>query len=93
MSRNILSRTICNALGRERLWHNVLQSRQQGRWTFPEGSSGPFAEDTLGGWLTAQEVRDTFRRYTCLFEQRFSTPFWTTKGHSFWVDLHVGKAG
>jgi FkbM family methyltransferase len=93
MSRNILSRTICKALGRERLWHNVLQSRRHGRWTFPEGSSGPFGEDTLGRWLTVQEVRDTFRYYTRLFEQRFSAPFWTTKGHSFWVDLHVRRAG
>jgi FkbM family methyltransferase len=91
MSRNLVARVICKTLGRERLWNSILQSRRQGNWTFQEGSSGPFGEDTPGRWVNSKEICDTYRHYSHLFEEQRAAPFWI--GKDYWVDLHARIAG
>ena len=49
-------------------------------WTFPEGSSGPFAEKTYGPWIDADEV---LRRHAFLREA------YNKVGAVFWWDLHA----
>jgi hypothetical protein len=66
---------------------------------FADGSSGPFGEDTLGEWLTAERLRDSLRHYGRLFEQRQAQPFWRMSDFSrdsdplsgIWADLHVRR--
>jgi FkbM family methyltransferase len=54
--------------------------KRQFDWTFPEGSSGPFAEKTYGRWIEASEVA---RRYTVLREA------YDKAGAVFLWDLHA----
>lgn len=91
MVRNQRAQANYDIHGRERLWNRMPQGWLRGHWKFPKGSSGPFGEDTLGSWLTANEIRDTFDYYFHLFERRQPTPYWTDKDYSFWVDLHVRR--
>jgi FkbM family methyltransferase len=54
--------------------------KHQFDWTFPEGSSGPFAEKTYGQWIEADEV---LRRHAFLREA------YDKAGAVFWWDLHA----
>jgi hypothetical protein len=99
MSQGLLARSVCKAIGRQRLARRVFRSRTQGDWVFADGSSGPFGEDTLGEWLTAERLRDSLRHYGRLFEQRQAQPFWRMSDFSrdsdplsgIWADLHVRR--
>jgi FkbM family methyltransferase len=64
------------------LWPRVKSQQDLLGCGFPEGSSGPFGEETDGPWLSAEEVR---RLYTAIQEHcqclRSSMPIW--------CDLHA----
>lgn len=49
-------------------------------WTFAEGASGPFAEQTYGPWIDVAEV---LRRHTAL------SKIYKKAGAAFWWDLHA----
>lgn len=51
-------------------------------WTFAEGASGPFGEQTYGRWHTSEEV---LRRHAALSKVH------TKAGAAFWWDLHARK--
>jgi FkbM family methyltransferase len=51
-------------------------------WTFAEGGSGPFGEQTYGRWNTSEEV---LRRHATLSKA------YTKAGVAFWWDLHARK--
>jgi FkbM family methyltransferase len=52
-------------------------------WQFPDGSSGPFGDQTYGNWMAANEIRDRYRRLRRKYE----------KAHEvFWWDLHATGA-
>ncbi len=51
-------------------------------WTFAEGASGPFAEQTYGRWITSEEV---LRRHAAL------SKVYKKAGTGFWWDLHARK--
>ena len=93
--QSLVARALCRVYGRRRISGVVRGSRQKGDWTFPEGSSGPFGEETLGRWLGAQELHDTYHHYFQLFQRGERTPFWGESNYSFWVDLHarMGRPG
>ena len=65
--------------------------RQFNGWSFPEGTSGAFGEDTLGRWLDREEVARTHSHYLRLRDQQEKTPFWFGAGYSFWLDLHAKR--
>jgi hypothetical protein len=58
---------------------------------FPLGSSGPFGEELPGRWLSKDELVATFEHLLELKEQKQSSPFWTEKEYSVWIDVH-GRA-
>ena len=74
-------------------WLNRQQNRcrRHADWMFPFGSSGPFGEELPGRWLSHDELVATFEHLLKLKEQKHSSPFWTEKEYSFWVDVH-GRA-
>jgi len=49
-------------------------------WRFPEGSSGPFGEETYGRWANANEILDRFKRLRREYDKA---------GQVFWWDLHA----
>jgi FkbM family methyltransferase len=55
-------------------------SRSVQNWEFPEGSSGPFAEQTYGHWTTAAKIRDKYNTLRRAYEKA---------GVVFWWDLHA----
>jgi FkbM family methyltransferase len=55
-------------------------SRRVKNWVFPEGSSGPFAEQTYGHWTTAAKIRDKYNTLRRAYEKA---------GVVFWWDLHA----
>ncbi|MGH9375551.1 MAG: FkbM family methyltransferase, partial [Terriglobia bacterium] len=54
------------------------QLERRNQWKFPQGSSGPWGEGTLGRWLTFSEAREIF--HWCR-----GRSFW----RSFWFDWHA----
>ncbi len=91
-SRSIFARTICKFYGRDNIWNNLIRKipRQQ-EWTFHEGCSGPFGEDTLGQWLSAEEVRKTYHYYCQRHQERQSSPSWLYQKYASWMDLHAKR--
>lgn len=67
------------------------QSRTEGDWVFPFGSSGPFGEKLLGRWQTHQELRNTFETCQKMMRSGQCSPFWQDKEYSFWADFHAAK--
>jgi len=51
-------------------------------WTFPEGSSGPFGEQTFGHWISSEEV---LRKHAVL------SNVYKKSGAAYWWDLHACK--
>lgn len=52
-------------------------------WQFPEGSSGPFGDQTYGDWMTSSEIRDRYR----LLRRKYDKA-----REAFWWDLHATGA-
>jgi FkbM family methyltransferase len=94
--RTLALRLLRRAIGRSgRMWlaHQYTRARQEKGWVFPPGSSGPFGAGTLGAWLNAEQVRETYRHYRTLFEQGAFGSFWRDTPYSFWLDLHARREG
>jgi FkbM family methyltransferase len=49
-------------------------------WQFPEGSSGPFGEETYGKWMNRNEILDRFKRLRREYDKA---------SEIFWWDLHA----
>jgi FkbM family methyltransferase len=94
--RSLPLRVIRKAVGRPgRRWldSQYTRTRRHDGWVFNSGSSGPFGEDTLGTWLTAEQVRDAYHHYSRLRDQGKSSIFWNAAGYSLWADLHARRDG
>lgn len=94
VQRPLPLRVIRKAIGRRgRRWlaDRYTRTRRRDGWIFNHGSSGPFGEDTLGTWLTAEQVRDTYGHYSQLRDQDKPSIFWNANGYSFWTDLHARR--
>ncbi len=66
--------------------------RTRGGYTFPEGSSGPFGEDTPGKWMNIHEIKEVCKYYLNLFNKDVESIFWLEGYHySFWADFHASK--
>lgn len=92
--RNFHLRVVRKAVGpagRKWIGARYTRTRRRDDWVFNSGSSGPFGEDTLGTWLTAEQARDTYRHYRQLCDEGKPSIFWKTAGYSFWADLHARR--
>ena len=92
--RNFHLRLIRKAVGPAgRKWMGTRYTRTRCRngWVFNNGSSGPFGEDTLGTWLTAEQMRDAYHHYRQLCDQGKPSIFWSAHDYSFWTDLHARR--
>ena len=94
-SRNLLVRALrklAGAAGREWMTKKIFQTRYEGSWFFPEGSSGPFGEQTPGRWLPAEEASRVYQHYAALARANQPGLFWQDKScFTFWVDLHARR--
>jgi len=77
---------------------NELETKFRTRdgYTFPEGSSGPFGEETPGKWMNIDEIKDVYSFYFEFFEKDkdkdVESLFWKKGQHySFWNDFHATK--
>lgn len=85
-------RKLAGAGGRQWITKRVYQTRYDGDWFFPEGSSGPFGEQSPGRWLSAEEALRIYRHYASLARSNSSSLFWQDKPYfTFWVDLHARR--
>jgi len=90
-SRNILTRILRRVGMRQLLEQQLSKPLSYGNWTFPHGSSGPFAENLPGRWQTYEELRGTYLWYKQMFEAGKHSMFWADKGYSFWTDFHARR--
>jgi len=85
-------RRIAGDAGRQWITKKVYQTRYDGDWFFPEGSSGPFGDQTPGRWLTGEEARRIYQYYSALAKTNQPSLFWQDKPYfTFWVDLHARR--
>jgi FkbM family methyltransferase len=90
-SRNPLVRILLRLGARQLLERRKHQSRREADWVFPFGSSGPFGESLPGRWLSNPEMHTTFEAFHKMMQAGQSSPFWTEKDYSFWVDFHATR--
>ena len=90
-SRSFFVRIFRRMGGRKYLDGLKIRSRRDDSWIFPEGSSGPFGDGLPGRWLDREEARKAFKTFQKMMQDGQRSPFWTDKGHSFWVDFHATK--
>ena len=91
-SMNPLARIVRKLGGRRWIAHHVDRLRVQNDWVFPPGSSGPFGDETLGRWLSYDEIRTTTQHFLRVRAQAPHTLLWAPRGlgtNPFWTDLHA----
>ncbi len=84
-------RRVIGQTARDWMTEQRRRTRRRPTWVFPVGASGPFGEDTLGRWLTGDEVCGVYHHYDDLRRRGLSSLFWGDQGYSFWVDLHARR--
>jgi FkbM family methyltransferase len=86
-STNLFLRIVRRAGARR--WIDPI--RHQSDWVFPQGSSGPFGEDTAGKWQSFDEIVETLAKANSSFDEREPSVFWGNDGYSFWADFHARR--
>jgi len=95
-SKNLLIRLFRKIIGIGKFYSEINQLETKFRtideYVFPEGSSGPFGEDTSGKWMNINEIKDVYKYYLDLFSKDVESIFWMKGVHySFWTDFHASK--
>jgi len=95
-SKNLLIRLFRKIIGIEKFYRKINELETKFRtvegYVFPEGSSGPFGEDTPGKWMNINEIKDVYKYYLDLFNKDVESIFWRKGFHySFWTDFHASK--
>jgi FkbM family methyltransferase len=76
--------------GRRRALERLQQRRSQHGWTFPSQSSGPFGDQTLGRWLSYDEMKQTYMEFIHRRDAGEESIFWVDQNPiSFWTDFHA----
>jgi len=96
ISKNLLIRLFRKIMGIGRIYREINELETRFRtideYVFPEGSSGPFGEDTPGKWMNINEIKDVYKYYLDLFNKDVESIFWMKGFHySFWTDFHASK--
>jgi len=90
-SRNLFLRAARKIGMRRWLESKLDRPRRRNGWTFPLGSSGPFAEDTPGRWQSVEEITDTLARVYSDCQSGVGSVFWDASSYSFWSDFHARR--
>jgi FkbM family methyltransferase len=69
----------------------IRRSRMRAGWSFPLGSSGPLADETIGSWQTHAEIVETLARAEKAWHCGEPSIFWNSEGRSFWADFHAHR--
>jgi FkbM family methyltransferase len=90
LSRKFRHRLFRKLGGRSWLEKQVQIARHDGHWTFPYQSSGAFGGQTLGRWLTYDEMKRTLQEFLRRREAGEKSIFWdNNKSWVIWSDLHA----
>jgi FkbM family methyltransferase len=79
--------------GRHWLQGQLERTRRLNGWSFPDNSSGPWGNDTLGQWLTYDEMFKTYGEFLRRRNDGQKSVFWFNKPYSFWADFHAQFVG
>jgi FkbM family methyltransferase len=95
-SKKLWVRLFRRLLGIEKIYSQINKLEAKFRtideYVFPEGSSGPFGEDTPGNWMNINEIKEVYKYYLDLFTKDVESIFWIKGLHySFWTDFHASK--
>jgi FkbM family methyltransferase len=73
------------------LEYRIDRTRCRNGWTFPMGSSGPFAEDIPGRWQSVEEIVTTLANAYADCQAGTASVFWDNRSYSFWADFHARR--
>jgi FkbM family methyltransferase len=79
--------------GRRWLQHQLNRTRRRDGWFFTYDSSGAFGDQTLGRWLTYDEMFQTYREFRRRHDAGEKSVFWFTEPYVFWSDFHAQYVG
>jgi FkbM family methyltransferase len=72
------------------LQEQLERPRHHHGWYFPPQSSGGFGDQTLGRWLTYDEMKRTYAEFLRRRDAGQKSMFWLDeKRYSFWTDFHA----
>jgi FkbM family methyltransferase len=75
--------------GRGWLQKQLERPRHYRGWNFPPQSSGGFGDQTLGRWLTYDEMVRTYKEFLCRREAGQKSIFWVDRKYPPWADFHA----
>jgi FkbM family methyltransferase len=93
-TRNPLIRVLRKLGARHWLERQFNRIRTREGWLFPDGSSGPFGDDTLGRWLSYDELRKTYDEFLRTRQKMPRSFLWAPEGilsNRFHVDVHARR--
>src|SRR5215813_8421577 len=77
-------------VGRGWLQRQLQSTRHYRSWHFPPQSLGGFGDQTLGRWLTYDEMRRNSKEFLRRREAGEKSIFWSSnKAHGIWSDYHA----
>jgi len=90
LSRKFQHRVFRKLGGRSWLERQYQIARHYCNWTFPPQSSGAFGDQTLGRWLTYNEMKRTLQEFLRRRDADEKSVFWhNDKSWVIWADLHA----
>jgi hypothetical protein len=89
-SRKFRHRVFRKLGGRNWLQTQLQSTRHYHNWHFPPQSSGGFGDQTLGLWLTYDEMKRSSEEFLRRREAGEKSIFWSrNRSHGIWVDYHA----
>ena len=89
-SRKFRHRVFRKLGGRRWLQTQLQSTRHYRSWHFPFQSSGGFGDQTLGRWLTYDEMKQNSEEFLRRREAGENSIFWSSnKSHGIWTDYHA----
>ena len=94
-SRKFRHRVFRKLGGRAWLQKQLQSTRHRHKWTFPPQSSGGFGDQTLGRWLTCDEMKRALKEFRRRRDAGEESIFWSSddKSSPIWADFHAQYVG
>jgi FkbM family methyltransferase len=90
VSRKFRHRVFRKLGGRSWLQKQLQSARHYGNWNFPPRSSGGFGDQTLGRWLTYDEMKPALKEILRRRDAGEKSIFWRSdRSHPIWADFHA----
>jgi len=90
VSRKFQHRVFRKLGGRSWLQRQLQSTRHCPNWYFPPQSSGAFGDQTLGRWLTYDEMKRTSQEFLRRRGADEKSIFWScNKSYAIWTDYHA----